>query len=62
MNRVGKDPDLEYGGRSLIVDPLGKIITEGDENEGIIEANIEKEIIEKWRSQFPVIADIREDL
>jgi predicted amidohydrolase len=62
VNRVGKDPDLEYGGRSLIVDPLGKIITEGDENEGIIEANIEKEIIEKWRSQFPVIADIREGL
>ena len=62
VNRVGKDPDLEYGGRSLIVDPLGKIITEGDENEGIIEANIEKEIIEKWRSQFPVIADIREEL
>ena len=62
VNRVGKDPDLEYGGRSLIVDPLGKIITEGDESEGIIEASIEKEKIEKWRDQFPVLADIREGL
>jgi predicted amidohydrolase len=59
---VGKDPGLEYGGRSLFVDPLGKILIEGDEIEGIIETSIEKNIIDNWRSEFPSIEDRKENL
>lgn len=62
INRVGKDPGLEYGGRSLFVDPLGKILIEGDEIEGIIETSIEKNIIDNWRSEFPSIEDRKENL
>jgi omega-amidase len=59
VNRIGEDPQLEYGGRTLIIDPFGEIIADGEEKEGIIEAWIEKSKVDIWRDQFPAIKDIR---
>jgi predicted amidohydrolase len=31
VNRIGKDKDLEYGGRTMVVSPLGEILADGAE-------------------------------
>ena len=62
VNRIGKDPNIVYGGRSVIIDPVGEIIADGEENEGIVEAEIKKSKLDDWRTKFPVIEDIRGNL
>ena len=62
VNRVGEDPHLEYGGRSLVITPKGEIIGDGKEKEAVIEAWIDKYKVDAWRDQFPAVKDIRDDL
>jgi predicted amidohydrolase len=57
LNRTGKDPGLEYGGHSMVIDPMGNILVEGGEEEGLIEAEIEKNTINEWRSEFSATND-----
>jgi omega-amidase len=59
VNRVGKDPKLEYLGHSLIFDPRGETLAAAGEGEQLIEARIEVEPLLEFRQQFPVLADLR---
>ncbi len=40
-------------GHSLIIDPWGRILADGAENEGIILAEIDTDLVEKTREQMP---------
>ena len=62
VNSVGRDPNLKYGGRSLIIDPTGEVLADGGESESVIEGIIDKKFIESWRKEFPALDDIRTDL
>lgn len=62
VNRCGKDPTLEYPGRSLIVDPLGNIIADAGENEGVVSAVLDHSKVSEWRRDFPALRDTRKDL
>jgi predicted amidohydrolase len=62
VNSVGREPNMKYGGRSLIIDPTGKVVADGGEVESVIEGVIDKKIIDSWRKEFPAIKDIRTDL
>jgi len=62
VNSVGREPNMKYGGRSLIIDPTGKVLADGGESESVIEGVIEKKIIDSLRKEFPVLKDIRTDL
>ena len=62
VNRVGEDPTLQYGGHSMIVSPKGEIIKDGLEKEGIIDATIELQEVEKWRSEFPFIPKAKQEI
>jgi len=61
VNRCGKDPWLEYPGRSLIVDPKGNVVADGGSGEGLIEAEIDVEALRVYRKEFPILEDMRAD-
>lgn len=53
-NRVGRSGSLEYFGRSMVIDPWGKV-TEGDEaeRECIVTADLDLEYVSHVRSRLP---------
>ena len=59
VNRCGNDPWLSYSGRSLIVDPRGRIIADAGREEGTLSAEINLEELLAYRQEFPALADIR---
>ncbi|WP_220740386.1 carbon-nitrogen family hydrolase [Leuconostoc miyukkimchii] len=62
-NRVGSDDDNVFGGRSLIIDPLGQIVSQaGDDNEMLLVADIDIDDEKLVRGQIPVFDDRRPDL
>ena len=56
-NRAGTDPDNEFAGHSLIIDPWGTILAEADENPGMISAELDIEMVKKVRNQIPIFDD-----
>jgi omega-amidase len=59
VNRCGTDPKFTYNGRSIIVDPHGAILADAGDGERIISAEISPEVVNKWRSEFPALQDMR---
>lgn len=58
LNRVGRDPHLDYDGGSLIIDPKGTIVIEGSESrEEVLVASVDPEAAQRWRKKFPALAD-----
>ena len=58
VNRSGKDPQHVYPGRSLIIDPHGKILADAGAAEGLISADIDPSVVRSWRKDFPALQDI----
>jgi predicted amidohydrolase len=59
VNRVGKDPKLNYNGYSSIFDPLGKEVVSKMDKELIISAEIEKSYVNEVRKKLPFLNDMR---
>lgn len=59
VNRCGDDPKLSYSGRSLIVDPQGKIVADGGNGVGWIQHELDLEELKGWRARFPALSDRR---
>jgi predicted amidohydrolase len=59
VNRVGKDPKLNYTGFSSVFDPMGKEIIAVENEEKFIVAEIDKSEVEKVRSQLPFLEDMK---
>jgi predicted amidohydrolase len=57
VNRVGREPELLYAGRSVVVDPHGVIIADAGEREHVLSAVIEPEVVTSWRRDFPALRD-----
>jgi predicted amidohydrolase len=60
VNRCGSDPQLEYGGRSLIIDPRGEVLADAGDKEGVIGAELDLQSLLEYRKEFPALKDIRE--
>ncbi len=58
VNRVGKDSHLEYSGYSTVVNPMGKVLAQSLSEE-IIDAEINKNEVEKLREELPFLNDIK---
>jgi len=58
-NRVGADEDVFFPGRSIVVDPWGNALLEGDETEGLLVATADLREIEKARRYLTVYEDRR---
>jgi predicted amidohydrolase len=59
VNRVGKDPKLNYVGFSSVFDPMGKEIIAVDNEEKVIKADLDKNYLSEVRTKFPFLDDIK---
>jgi predicted amidohydrolase len=59
VNRCGRDPNVEYSGRSQIIDPRGEVIEDAGGGEGIIRAELNLAALREYRAKFPALDDAR---
>jgi omega-amidase len=59
VNRVGKDPKLNYIGFSSVFDPMGKEIVALETDEKVIVVDINKNYVNEVREKFPFLNDIK---
>lgn len=58
VNRVGNDPSTGYNGHSYIIDYMGKIMAQTEENkQHYVICNIEKDPLDRFRETFPTYLD-----
>jgi predicted amidohydrolase len=62
INRVGKDPNVEYPGLSAIHDARGEVLARGDNREALVAAEVDFGEVAAWRDQFPALKDRRPEL
>lgn len=60
-NRVGVSGTTEFFGHSMVIDPWGEIVCEGQEKEAILTASLDMSVVDKVRSTIPVFEDRRPD-
>ncbi|WP_375162177.1 carbon-nitrogen family hydrolase [Fictibacillus sp. WQ 8-8] len=59
-NRVGSDKNNTFAGHTLVIDPWGEIIAETDgEEETILFAEVDTDLVEEVRNRIPVFEDRR---
>jgi omega-amidase len=56
-NRIGSDPKLSYAGDSLVAGPLGQILTDGGDREGVHPCELSRADLLAARTRFPFLAD-----
>ena len=61
-NRVGTSKDQTFGGHSMIVNPWGEILSEGDERDALLVAPIDLDMVDDVRQRVPVFRDRRTDV
>lgn len=59
VNRMGKDPKLNYVGFSSVFDPMGKEIVAVENEEKVILADLNKNYVNEVRAKFPFLDDIK---
>jgi predicted amidohydrolase len=59
VNRCGRDPELVYSGRSLVVDPHGTVLVDAEDGEKVVTAELDPAVVAKWREDFPALRDAR---
>jgi predicted amidohydrolase len=59
VNRCGRDPNVEYSGRSQIIDPRGEVVADAGSAETIIAAELDREALRAYRAKFPALNDAR---
>jgi len=58
-NRVGRDGPVTFPGRSLVVDPWGHVLVEGDDRERLLIAQVDLREVRKARRYLTVYEDRR---
>lgn len=58
VNRAGADPKHIYPGRTMVIDPHGKVMVDAGSAEGIVSAEIDPEVARGWRREFPALTDM----
>jgi len=59
VNRVGKDPKLNYIGFSTVFDPMGNEIVAVENEEKVIIVDLNKNYVSEVREKFPFLDDIK---
>jgi omega-amidase len=61
LNRTGSDPFLTYPGRSACFSPKGDLLADLGPEESILQVTLDPTTVSTWRSEFPVLNDMRSD-
>lgn len=59
VNRIGEGGKLRYAGDSAVIDPMGRVLVEGADDDLILFADIEPETVAEARARFPFLSDRR---
>jgi predicted amidohydrolase len=59
VNRVGKDPKLNYIGFSSVFDPMGKELAAVENEEKVIVVELDRNYASEVREKFPFLDDIK---
>jgi len=59
VNRIGKDPKLNYIGFSSVYDPMGKELIAVEHEERLIIVDLDKNYVNEVREKFPFLDDIK---
>ncbi|HLQ40648.1 MAG TPA: carbon-nitrogen family hydrolase [Tetragenococcus sp.] len=62
VNRVGQDPDNQFGGHSMVIDPKGEVLLRLADQETTSRCMINQQEVQKIRSQLPIFSDRRTNL
>ena len=62
VNRVGRDPQAEYPGRSSLLDPFGVAVATGGDTEGLVVGDLDLTKLRAWRERFPALRDRRPEV
>ncbi len=60
-NRSGSDPNNQFAGHSMIIDPWGHVIAEADLGEQILQAEIDLDQVQQVRKTIPIFLDRKPD-
>ena len=61
-NKVGTEGEWTFPGNSMIVDPMGKVVTEAGEDEETISASLDLRAVTTTRQRYPMFRDRRPEL
>lgn len=62
-NKVGTEGEWTFGGQSMIVDPLGQVVTEAsDTDDAIVSTELDREAVFAARRRYPMLRDRRPEL
>ncbi|MEH7118859.1 carbon-nitrogen family hydrolase [Neobacillus vireti] len=61
-NRSGNDPNYQFAGHSLIIDPWGEVVAEAGDQEEILTAEINLDLVNDIRKQIPIFEDRKPNL
>ena len=61
-NRSGKDPNNEFAGHSMIIDPWGEVLKEAKKEPEMITSTIDLEKVTQVRKQIPIFDDRRPEI
>lgn len=58
-NTAGSHAGVPMGGGSLVVDPWGEVLAEAGTDEEVLVVDLDRQLVERTRAGFPVLADRR---
>lgn len=61
-NRVGQDPNNDFGGHSMVIDPWGTVLAEAGDDEEILYAEIDPSMVKEIREIIRIFDDRRPEL
>lgn len=59
-NQVGTQNGVQLGGHSVVVDPIGKVVSRAGVEETTVHATVDPAAVAEWRQEFPALGDIVE--
>jgi predicted amidohydrolase len=59
VNRIGNDSECKYNGCSAVFDPMGNQVVMVEDEEKIIEAEIDLDLVNSTRTKLPFLKDIK---
>ena len=62
VNRVGDNPDNKFNGHSLIINPLGEVLSDSGDQETLTVYDLDTSEMEKFTQQIHVFEDRRPEL
>lgn len=62
VNRIGRDPSLEYAGGSMVVGPRGEVLAEATDTTAALAATLDLTALRTWRAEFPALRDAHRSL